>query len=87
MFYVKGNGTLYAANATITGTINANGGNIGGCSITNGALQVPAANITGQLTASQINATNLKVAAANITGQLSASQINVSNLDVLDHLT
>ena len=46
VFYVRNNGQLYAKNANITGTINATAGNIGGCSISNGVLNVSAANIT-----------------------------------------
>lgn len=38
-------------------------------------LTVPAVNITGTLTASQIDATNLKVSAANITGTLTIGQL------------
>ena len=45
-------------------------------------LQVDAVNITGQLTANQINANGLKVSAANITGTLTASQIDATNLHV-----
>ena len=39
-------------------------------------LKVAAANITGKLTATQIDATNLKVNAANITGTLSAGSVS-----------
>ena len=45
-FYVRNNGQLYAKNADITGEINATSGNIGGCTISNGVLNVGAANIT-----------------------------------------
>ena len=71
-FYVEPDGTLHAS-----------AGIIGGCTInSSGNLQVPAANITGQLTAGQINATNLKVSAANITGTITANQIDATNLKV-----
>lgn len=49
-------------------------------------LSVKAANITGTLTANQIDATNLKVAAANITGTLKVSQINMAGSITWDDL-
>ncbi len=69
-------------NAYIEGEIVATSGIIGGCRIIDGALEVPTANITGQLTADQIDAKDLKVDAANITGQLTADQINAKDLKV-----
>lgn len=45
-FYINNSGKLYAKDADITGTINASSGTIGGCSISNGVLNVAAANIT-----------------------------------------
>ena len=68
------------AGKIVTNNITATGGTIGGCSIVNGKLEVPAANITGTLSASQVNADNLKVKAANITGTLTAAQINTQGL-------
>lgn len=54
-FYIRNNGQLYAKNANITGTINATAGNIGGCSISDGVLNVAAANITsGTIAAARI---------------------------------
>lgn len=47
-------GTVYASSGSFTGTVNANDGIIGGCTISGNRLQVPSANITGQLTSSQI---------------------------------
>lgn len=47
-------GTVYASSGSFTGTVNANDGVIGGCTISGNRLQVPSANITGQLTSSQI---------------------------------
>ncbi|MCD8372955.1 MAG: phage tail protein [Clostridia bacterium] len=75
LFSVTSDGTLKALNATIEGTVTATAGVIGGCEIQNGLLQVPAANITGTLTASQIDAANLKVDAANINGTLTIGQL------------
>ena len=74
-FEVDSSGNIHAE-----GFIKATSGEIGGCSIVSGVLQVPAANITGRLVASQIDATNLTVAAANITGVLSASQVDVNGI-------
>lgn len=68
--------------ATFNGTIYATGGEIGGCLINNGKLEIPVANISGKLTANNIDATNLKVKAANITGTLTADQINGNGLSV-----
>lgn len=48
---------------------------IDGASIYTGNLTVDAANITGELTANQIDATNLRVDAANITGELTARSL------------
>ena len=74
-FKVDSNGNIHAE-----GFIKATSGEIGGCSIVNGVLQVPAARITGTLTASQIDATNLHVSAANVNGTLTASQIDVGGV-------
>ena len=41
-------------NVSVTGTVKATAGEIGGCSIVNGVLQVKAANITGTLTIGQL---------------------------------
>jgi hypothetical protein len=45
-FYIRNDGYLYAKNADITGKITASSGSIGGCTISNGVLNVSAANIT-----------------------------------------
>lgn len=47
-------GTVTATSGSFTGSVYANSGIIGGCDISNGRLQVPAANITGTLNANQI---------------------------------
>ena len=54
-FGVDKNGTLYAAEAQISGKINATAGEIGGCKINDGKLEVPTANITGTLTANSVS--------------------------------
>lgn len=54
VFRVGHNGVLIATNATINGNVTATSGMIGGCSISNGKLIVPSANISGTLNASQI---------------------------------
>lgn len=68
-FYVDSQGRIYAEE-----------GVIGGCEIKDGVLIVPSANITGMITASQIDTEELSVSAANITGTLSASQINANGM-------
>jgi hypothetical protein len=45
-FYVRKDGYVVMTNANVSGTVNATAGNIGGCSISNGVLNVSAANIT-----------------------------------------
>lgn len=67
------------AGKIVTNNITATGGTIGGCSIVNGKLQIPAAHITGTLTAAQVDADNLKVKAANIDGEVVAGKIVVKN--------
>lgn len=49
-FVVKNNGELHAT-----------AGVIGGCSIVNGKLEIPSANISGKIEATQINGTGLKI--------------------------
>lgn len=68
-FYVDSQGRIYAEK-----------GVIGGCEIKDGVLIVPSANITGMITASQIDTKELSVSATNITGTLSALQINANGL-------
>lgn len=45
-FYVRKDGYVVMTNANVSGTVNATAGNIGGCSISNGVLNIAAANIT-----------------------------------------
>lgn len=54
VFKVGHNGALVATNVAINGHVTATSGRIGGCSISNGKLIVPSANISGTLNASQI---------------------------------
>nr|DAO56448.1 MAG TPA: tail protein [Caudoviricetes sp.] len=65
----------------VAGKITATDGIIGGCEIVNGNLQVNAMNITGTITASQIDASNLYVNAANIRGKLTADQVEAIEID------
>lgn len=67
-FLVDYEGNLICTNATVTGTINANAGSIGGCNIVNNVLQVGKANIT------EIDAGSIK------SGTLDCGQITVSGL-------
>lgn len=59
-------------NLSVKGNIEATSGAIGGCSISNGTLIVPSANISGTLNASQISA-----------GAITADKINVSQLSAI----
>lgn len=71
VFRVNHAGVLYATGANISGNITATSGTIGGCSISNGKLIVPSANISGTLNASQIAAnaiTSDKITTNNISG-------------------
>ena len=45
-FYVRKDGYVVMTNANVSGTVNATAGKIGGCSISNGVLNISAANIT-----------------------------------------
>ncbi|MDD7314958.1 MAG: hypothetical protein PUH11_04445 [Bacilli bacterium] len=62
-FLVDYEGNLKCINANVTGTITATAGTIGGCSIVDGKLVVPTANVTGVLSASQIDAANITIGA------------------------
>lgn len=69
---------ISASNATIWGEIHAESGNIGGCAIENGTLQVEALNIVGTLRPTQIP----NLSADKITsGTIDASVIDVINLN------
>lgn len=85
-FGVTGDGALYASSATISGSITAISGTIGGCSISNGVLQVANANITS-LDASKINAGTIaaaRIAAGSISAdKLATSAITVGGRNVL----
>lgn len=96
-FYIRNNGQLYAQDAVITGEINATSGNIGGCTISNGVLNVDAARITSgtiataripNLSADKITAGTIHVdripniSAGKITsGTINASNVSVTNLN------
>lgn len=60
-FGVTKTGALYANSAHISGEITATSGTIGGCNIVDGLLSVPAANITGTLSADRIGANTLTI--------------------------
>lgn len=82
VFRVGHNGVLIATNATITGSVTATSGIIGGCSISDGTLIVPSANIYGTLNANQISAgaiTSDKISA----GAITSTKINVSQLSAI----
>lgn len=72
-------GVIEAKGVNLTGTINATAGDIGGAKIEGGVLTVPAANISGELTAATINGS--KITANSITaGQIAASAITTDEL-------
>lgn len=77
--YMDGAGKLVASNADISGKITATSGSIGGCSISNGTLNVDAANITsGTIAAARIP----NLSANKITsGTINASNVSVTNLN------
>lgn len=56
-------------NVSVTGTVKATAGEIGGCSIVNGELQVKAANITDALTADKIDVDDLFAQNISMTGE------------------
>ena len=81
-FYVRKDGYVLMANANVTGTVNATAGNIGGCSISNGVLNVSAANITsGTIAVARIpNLSADKITSGTIgTARLDASVITTGN--------
>lgn len=78
-FRVNHAGVLYATGANISGNITATSGTIGGCSISNGKLIVPSANISGTLNANQIAANAITSDKINVS-QLSAISANLGNI-------
>ena len=85
-FTVLDDGSLYALAAKIEGDIVATSGTIGGCTISNGVLQISSANITGKLTSDKIDATNLAITntSGNYGVYLSAGRISVSSPIITD---
>lgn len=86
-FQILADGSIEATNAVISGKvtttdITATGGTIGGCSIVDGKLKIPAANITGTLTARQIDATGLVAVEANITGKVVAQSGSIGDWNI-----
>ena len=71
------NGVITALGVDLTGTINATAGNIGGATIEGGVLTVPAANISGQLTAATIDASKIN------SGNISSDRITTNVLTAL----
>ena len=70
-FYVTYGGKLFASNVEITGS-----GSIGGCTMSNGVLTVPGANVSGLLSAATIKANSIDVTS----GKILASQIDGKDL-------
>lgn len=69
VFSVSSAGVVKCSNITATG------GTIGGCSITDNKLTIPAANITGKLTAGQIDATSLVISGSNVSGAVPSNSV------------
>lgn len=76
-FLVNYNGDLKCINADVSGKITAEEGKIGDCSIKDGKLEVPSANIAGTITAGAID-----LDTATISGTLKAENIDVGHLTV-----
>ncbi len=85
-FYVKQDGTLNATNATIKGAITATSGNIGGCVINGGKLEIANANIDSlevkkltsgsngnAISLTNLTANNIVANNATITGNITAT--------------
>lgn len=73
-FGVTGDGTLYANNANITGTINATEGNIGGIEIVDGRLQ-------GENFGIEENG-DIYINNANVTGTIIATSGNIGGIEI-----
>ena len=91
---LKLKGNVTATSGSFTGSVYANDGVIGGCSIQNGTLKVPAANITGNLSASQITVgyNTLQSQLDQMSGQISsvnslANSANSNASNALDKAT
>lgn len=84
VFRVGHDGVLIATNATITGSVTATSGIIGGCSISDGTLIVPSANIYGTLNANQISAgaiTSDKIKSGEVTSdKIAANAITAAKI-------
>lgn len=79
-FGVTTAGALYCNDAHISGEITATSGTIGGASITGGTLTVPAAQVSGKLTAATIDGT--QITANTITAdQIATGAIKTDELD------
>ena len=78
-FAVSKSGVLEASGAKISGTLTAgNGSKIGDLTISDGKLSVPAANISTNLSASQISTTTLSAITANL-GDITAGSMKIGN--------
>ena len=84
VFRVGHNGVLIATNVDIIGRITATSGIIGGCSISDGTLIVPSANIYGTLNANQISAgaiTSDKIKSGEVTSdKIAANAITAAKI-------
>ena len=78
-FYVDNMGKLSARNVAISGHMEATSGTIGGCSIVGGQLEIPAANITGELKVA--DATDKVLFSANTT----TKEIEIAGFNVVNN--
>ncbi len=60
-FRVGHDGSLYASSATISGSVTATSGTIGGCNISNGSLIVPSGHVSGTFSANKISGGKLNM--------------------------
>lgn len=67
---------------TQDGEITATAGEIGGCKIENGVLQVKAVNIQDKLAASQINADGITAENVDISGKIAATEGKIGGFDI-----
>lgn len=90
IFRVGHTGVLYATGAQISGTITATAGTIGGCSISNGVLQIGSANITGTLTGKTISSSSISgtsisggtISGATITSTYGSNTLTINGANI-----
>lgn len=84
-FTLSADGKITAIEANISGTIYATAGEIGGCSIVDGVLEIPAANIKDKLTADKINADGIVAENVQISGEINATSGTIGGLTISEN--